>query len=136
MTEREIKTVIECICVYMGDYPAERQYAASILLRIILKEKEYKRLMAAIREEMGFKVNDRSDAAVIRWRRAIRKRGKCEVCGSAENLEAHHIVPWKYSVTGRTDVANGMCLCDRCHKAMHNDLKWIEYMRGKSHGKE
>lgn len=120
----------------MGDYPVEKQYAASILLKMMLKEKKYKKLMAIIREEIGFKLNDRNDASVTSWKKRVKKVGKCQICGSEEKLEAHHIVPWKYSIKGRTDINNGICLCEECHKMMHNDIEWINYMRNKYYGKE
>lgn len=126
-TEENAQLVVECLAIYMGDYEPERQYAASILLKLILKKDRYKALMALVKEEMGFKVNNRSDAAVVRWARTIRKRGKCEVCGSTDNLVAHHMIPWEHSVNGRTDLANGQCLCRKCHKMMHNDKAWIEW---------
>jgi len=40
---------------------------------------------------------------------------KCEICGSTEKLEAHHIHRCKhYGV--RWNVINGACLCWKCHQ--------------------
>ena len=125
----ELKAVIECLTVYMGDYEPTQQYAASILLKTILKEKKYKALMDAVKEELGFKINNRSDKAVLKWARNIKKKGACELCGEKEHLVAHHVIPWEYSVKGRTDISNGQCLCTECHKMVHSDIKWLEYKR-------
>jgi len=57
---------------------------------------------------------------------------RCEVCGTTENLEAHHVQPRKmYSV--RWDLDNGVCLCHRCHKlggfsAHKNPLGFLRYI--------
>lgn len=126
--------ILKCIEVYVGDYPPEKQYACSIMLRMKLKNKKYKALMRIIKESLGFRINDRNSTEVTRWKKAVKKIGKCEICGSNENLEAHHIIPWEYSIKGRTDVKNGMCLCKECHKMMHNDNEWIDYMRNRRDG--
>lgn len=123
----------ECIKIYIGNYSPDMQYASSILLKMLLKGK-YKSIMDEVKEYLGFRINDRSSSDVLNWKRAVKKAGACSVCGSKENLEAHHKVPWEYSITGRTDVDNGECLCEKCHKMMHNDLAWIEYMRRGRHG--
>jgi hypothetical protein len=136
MAELNNKLILDCVEIYTGDYPAEKQYAACILLKMELKEKKYRELMEVVRESLGFRVNNRSDSAVLAWAKKVKKAGRCEICGSYDNLEAHHIIPWQYSVTGRTDVSNGQCLCKECHKMMHNDIAWIDYMRGKQYGDE
>jgi hypothetical protein len=128
--------ILKCIAIYMGNYSAETQYAASLLLKMLLPKKDFKKLMFIMREELGFKINDRNDAKVVYWKKQIKKIGKCEICGAKENLEAHHIVPWEYSVCGRTNLTNGQCLCEKCHKIMHNDNKWVVYIRNKQNGKK
>lgn len=127
--EEDKKTLIKCLKIYMGDYSMLQQYACSILLKMILKE-QYKEVMNQVKEELGFKINDRNNSKVIAWKKKIKNRGKCEICDSTTNLVAHHIIPWEYSIKGRTDVSNGQCLCNKCHKMIHNDEKWIDYKRG------
>jgi 5-methylcytosine-specific restriction endonuclease McrA len=97
---------------------------------MLLKE-DYFKLMEAVKEKTGFKVNNRLSGKVSTWKKQVKKIGKCEICGAKENLVAHHIVPWSYSIAGRTDVKNGQCLCEDCHKIMHDDALWIDYMRKK-----
>lgn len=117
-----------CLEVYLGDYTPAQQYAASILLHMILKEK-YSKLMEYVKEATGFKVNDRNSSRVVAWKKKVKAVGKCEICGSKERLVAHHKIPWADSINGRTDVNNGQCLCRDCHKMMHNDQLWMEYMK-------
>ena len=126
-------TVDKCIEIYKGDYSPIQQYAASILLKMLLKEK-YQATMDEIKESLGFKINNRNSSKVRTWKNKIKKKGKCEICNSKDNLVAHHIIAWEYSITGRTDINNGQCLCDKCHHIMHNDTKWIDYMRGEYNG--
>lgn len=134
--EEDIPLVKKCVEIYLGDYTPSQQYAASILLRMILKNKQFHRLMDVLREETGFKINNRQSPKAIRWAKKIRSAGKCEICGSREHLHAHHIVPWEYSIKGRFDPNNGQCLCKDCHKMMHNDILWLEYMQKKLCQKE
>lgn len=129
LTAKETELAIKCIEIYMGNYSIEKQYASSIVLKMLFKER-YKELMALIKETTGFKVNDRQNSKVLTWRKKIKKIGKCNICGSEENLVAHHIVPWECSITGRTDVNNGMCLCKGCHKMVHNTERYTDYLRG------
>ena len=126
--EESAELVKQCIDIYMGDYAPTQQYAASVLLRMTLKNKQYYQVMDAIREETGFKVNDRQSAKVVRWAKKVKKAGKCEICGATENLHAHHIGPWEYSISGRLDEKNGQCLCKNCHNMMHQGELWVEYM--------
>lgn len=45
-------------------------------------------------------------------RRVIKKLGRCQLCGTTENLTAHHI-------GGSTELGL-TCLCETCHKAYEN----------------
>lgn len=129
--EEDVQTLKRCVEIYLGDYTPTQQYAASILMKMILKDKQFHRLMDSLREKTGFKVNNRQSSKAIRWAKKIRSAGKCEVCGSREDLHAHHIVPWEYSIRGRLDLSNGQCLCKGCHKMMHDGKLWVDYMMKK-----
>lgn len=133
MKELNNKTIEELIEIYKGNYNATTQYAASILLKMILKE-NYKKVMDEVRESLGYKINTRTRSDVYSWKRRVKKIGKCEICGSKRELVAHHIVPWEYSITGRTDITNGQCLCVKCHHMIHNDELWVKHMRGVYNG--
>ena len=126
--KEDVGTLRRCIEIYLGDYTTAQQYAASILMKMILK-KQYRQVMDCIKEKTGFRINNRQSTRAITWAKKVKHKGRCEVCGSSENLCAHHIVPWEYSISGRFDLSNGQCLCAGCHHIMHNDDLWIDYMR-------
>lgn len=44
----------------------------------------------------------------------VRARGRCERCGSDQNLQCAHIRSRRFSAT-RTDLTNAWCLCAGCH---------------------
>ena len=56
----------------------------------------------------------------------IRKEGKerdsytCQICGSTENVEGHHVVD--YSFGGASDSNNIVTLCPSCHRKVHKGL--------------
>lgn len=51
------------------------------------------------------------------------KKGKerdlytCQVCGSTEQPEGHHILNYQYG--GAADIDNIVTLCHKCHKQVH-----------------
>lgn len=129
--EEEVKRAEECLEIFLGDYTPEQQYAASILLHMLLKDKVFNELMELVKEITGFKVNNRYGSRAVMWAKNVKKAGACEICGAKEHLVAHHKIPWAYSIKGRTDINNGQCLCRKCHKMIHDDDLWIEYMSKK-----
>ncbi len=133
--EEDVKQAEKLLEIYLGDYTPEQQYAASILLRMLLKDKNYYKLMDYVKEVTGFRVNNRGSGKVVTWAKKVKQIGKCEICGATENLVAHHKIPWSCSIKGRTDIKNGQCLCRDCHKMMHDDILWLEYMRKKANKK-
>jgi 5-methylcytosine-specific restriction endonuclease McrA len=47
----------------------------------------------------------------------LRRDGKkCVKCGSTENLEVDHILPFSSHPESRYDVSNGSVLCNTCHR--------------------
>jgi hypothetical protein len=65
------------------------------------------------------------------WSEIVKKKAgyKCEVCGSTENLQSHHIIGrgnWRL----RWEPRNGACLCAKHHKfdrnqSAHNNPLWF-----------
>lgn len=51
------------------------------------------------------------------WVKAVLDRagGKCEECGSTQNVEAHHRVSLYLDFSKALDVSNGKALCKKCH---------------------
>ena len=56
----------------------------------------------------------------------VQKNGKirdfftCQVCGSKNNVEGHHIIDYQFSGAASTD--NIISLCHACHNAVHKGL--------------
>ena len=57
------------------------------------------------------------------WRKAVFERDNytCQICGKrGGKLNAHHIERYRKCVERRTDLTNGITLCDVCHKKIHH----------------
>lgn len=56
------------------------------------------------------------------WRAEVYKKynKQCHVCGSVKNLRAHHLDCYKDHPEKRTDVNNGVALCNKHHRQFHN----------------
>ena len=55
--------------------------------------------------------------------RAIYKRDywTCQCCGyKGKNLNAHHLNGYDWDIEHRTDINNGITLCEDCHKLFHH----------------
>ncbi len=65
----------------------------------------------------------------IQWRMEVFTRDgfKCQECGSARAIAAHHIESWATHVDRRFDVTNGITLCVECHVRRHP--RWAEFIR-------
>lgn len=48
---------------------------------------------------------------------------QCEICGEENNLEVHHIKPFKTNLLEAYDIDNLVCLCSRCHKEYGHSSK-------------
>jgi predicted restriction endonuclease len=55
------------------------------------------------------------------WNRRIYRRdgNKCSMCGSQENLHAHHVKPVKTNPELKCSIENGITLCKNCHMIAH-----------------
>ena len=57
------------------------------------------------------------------WRAQVIRRDKvCQVCGSNQKREAHHIDCGSYYPKQRYDIENGVCLCRSCHVQYHTNF--------------
>ena len=52
-----------------------------------------------------------------RWRNDVLRRDNytCQLCGSKNNIESTHIIPFSKSIELRFEVSNGRALCIICH---------------------
>lgn len=68
---------------------------------------------------------DRNDKKILEWREKVFERDdyKCVKCGSNDNLEAHHIIPWSVAPELRINLNNGETLCNICHADEHKEIK-------------
>lgn len=64
-----------------------------------------------------------------RWSAYIRNHGRCENCGTTNELTESHIIGRTYIKT-RFDVRNNQCLCASCHGKFESQpisfARWIE----------
>lgn len=81
---------------------------------------------------IGENAKKRLTYAYRQWREAVLERDgyQCQICGSGENLEAHHIKPFADFTDERLNVDNGVTLCRACHRRVHKekDGEWL-YLR-------
>lgn len=70
---------------------------------------------------IGETAKKRNNYSYRKWREDVLKRSlyECEMCGSGFNLQAHHIKHFSQYPALRFDPDNGMCLCAKCHKELH-----------------
>ena len=59
---------------------------------------------------------------LAKWAKAVKALAdnRCNICGSTENLQAHHIMPKNLYPDHIYDLNNGLCLCRKCHYYYHN----------------
>ncbi len=71
-----------------------------------------------------------NDPIYKKWRVDVYKRDKftCQMpsCGSKGRLNAHHIKRWSDNPILRFNVNNGITLCHKCHKSIHNKEEQYE----------
>lgn len=61
------------------------------------------------------------------WQRAVKRAAgyKCQQCGSKDRVAAHHIFPYLNYPEMRYEQKNGVCLCHKCHMAIHHGKQLI-----------
>lgn len=60
-------------------------------------------------------------ATLYAWSKAVKHRdiNTCQICGSKEQLQAHHVIYKQYYPQLSLNVNNGVTLCLPCHNATH-----------------
>ena len=56
------------------------------------------------------------------WRKDVKEKANytCDCCGKrGGNLHSHHLYSYSIYKDLRTDIHNGVCLCEHCHKKFH-----------------
>lgn len=68
-----------------------------------------------------FKSVGRTSKEYQRYHEKILRRDKvCQCCGSSEDLEVHHPLPFKKYNSLAADINNGIVLCKKCHTEYHS----------------
>jgi len=58
------------------------------------------------------------------WRTTVIRRDKvCQICGSRQGREAHHMNSASYFPDEHFDIKNGVTLCSDCHTQFHCNFK-------------
>lgn len=126
-TEEVGMLIVDALAVLLGNYEIYRKQAAMLLLKMLVRDKFLKFIL----ENTGVCPYDRNDYRVRKWTEAVVSKGSCELCGSTEHLEAHHIIKWADYPQGRIDLKNGMCLCHNCHTEEHKGDQSYHMMKAK-----
>lgn len=121
------KIIIECVALLLGDYAIYRKQAAILLLKALVRDAFRKEIF----EDKKLYPISRNDPRVLKWVKEVTKIGRCEMCGSTENIEAHHILYWSEYPIGRIDLKNGRCLCHKCHTKEHEGEQVYNLMLAK-----
>jgi 5-methylcytosine-specific restriction endonuclease McrA len=70
------------------------------------------------------RLNRRQYTDYYRWRKKVFERDnfRCQVCGQKGStiLNAHHLDGYHWCIEKRTDVDNGVTLCEGCHSGFHS----------------
>lgn len=66
----------------------------------------------------------RSEKGYSKFRKKVLNRDNytCQLCGSKNDLEVHHIKPYAKYPCLRVSVNNGITYCKQCHKAIHRRM--------------
>ena len=75
----------------------------------------------------------------LAWRASVFKRDEfsCAICGSKEEITAHHIKPWASHKHLRYEQSNGITLCSDCHYGVNRheeafESRFIEKVQSKA----
>jgi hypothetical protein len=65
-----------------------------------------------------------------RWVKMVLRRDhyRCQICGSAANLNAHHIKHFVNNPKLRTEISNGLTLCESYHREEHKKERILNKM--------
>lgn len=61
------------------------------------------------------------------WKKQVKEQADytCDCCGKCGgNMNSHHLNGYDWHKEGRTDINNGVCLCEKCHREFHHIYKY------------
>ena len=106
-----VKIEVKCKC---GDVRVTKAYRGNLECRSCAKRDE------TLTEDE--RVDRRKVKNYMQWSYEVKERDgfTCVVCGSTNRkLHSHHLESYRSNKELRTEVSNGVCLCDKCHKEFH-----------------
>lgn len=67
------------------------------------------------------RINGRQYEEYYEWRKQVYERDKykCQMCSNGGKINAHHIKNYSSNLKFRTDIDNGITLCEDCHNKFH-----------------
>lgn len=121
MKRKEAEYVIPNNCENCdSDNIAIKVFYETNILRYICLDCGYARNVA--KQE---NIKRRVSSTLQNWAKGVIKcQPSCRICGSNENLEAHHIIPVSHSVKHKFMPSNGIALCRDCHYLVHNKSRY------------
>lgn len=111
----DLKRVIKVRSLYtIADCLYSKKYRVKALKQV----NEYKSNEIKLRQKLR-----QNGWAKIRKEVLDKDNNVCVVCGNANNLEVHHIIPFKKAKVH--DIKNLITLCTKCHDYISNERLWI-----------
>lgn len=92
----------------------------SVFLNMVNMEEVYTEWVNKGKPETNTKATNRRAFTPEQTKFMLKHINSCEICGSTENLELDHYIP--YSVGGNTTLENCMVLCKSCNMDKYNKL--------------
>lgn len=125
VSERQINTRSVSALVEEGFIDIYK-YRIKGFATIVIRESEYyeggtKKILSMQTYAKYYSLHNRKEYGYQKFRADVLKRDNytCQLCGSKEKLEVHHIKPYAKYPALRTTVSNGITYCYDCHKKQH-----------------
>ena len=137
LTDAEVGILMDCVFLYSKT--GERPKVSSRGKEVITLRPEAQKVLERMFEDLEYQKTHKhafkkpEDVKEIRnseeyriWRTAVFERDSftCQLCRKVGGkLNAHHIKPFAKCPDLRTDINNGITLCEECHKRIHKKEK-------------
>lgn len=99
------------------------------VLELHRKNKQLREDVAYFRKELhkyiddGMSFEEYNNSKLSNWSNEVKKayNSKCDICGSSEELTAHHLYAKSFFQNLKYNIDNGVCLCQSCHTSFHQE---------------
>lgn len=112
--EANTRIKVKCKC---GDVRTTKAYRGNLLCRSCSNRDE------TLTDDE--RVDRRKVKGYMQWSYEVKERDNftCVTCGNTKRrLHSHHLESYRANKELRTEVSNGVCLCDKCHKGFHKEF--------------